>query len=150
MGSTEQLRATVDKFVFTVPMDRVYSSEHYWVQREGESVRVGLTDFRQQTAGDVAFVECKPKGTILGAGEELANLETIKTNVVVPSPLRGTVVAVNESLSERPELVNEDCYGQGWLVALSPAQPQELEALLSPSTYLALMVKAAEAARTKV
>ena len=150
MTSTEALRARVDKFVFTVPTDRVYSSEHYWVHREGESVKVGLTDFRQQTAGDVAFVECKPKGSVLGAGEDLANLETIKSNVVVPSPLRGTVVAVNESLSERPELVNEDCYGQGWLVALAPADPDEVDRLLTPSTYLPLMVKAAEAARTKV
>jgi glycine cleavage system H protein len=149
MGSTERLCATVDKFVFTVPTDRAYSSEHCWVQREGVSVKVGLTDFRQQSIGDVAFAECKPEGSVLAAGAELANLETIKTNVVVPSPVGGSGVAVNESLSEHPELVNEDCYGQGWLVALTPAQPQELEALLSPSAYLALMVKAAEAARTE-
>ena len=149
MTTQEPLRATVDKFSFTVPTDRVYSPEHCWVLRDGVDIKVGLTDFRQQTIGDVAFVDCKPTGTVLAAGEELAGVETIKANVVVPSPVAGTVATTNEALGQQPELVNEDCYGRGWLMALTPAKEGDLDLLLSPSVYLALMLKEAEAAKAR-
>jgi glycine cleavage system H protein len=149
MDASEPLRATVDKFVFLVPTDRLYSPDDCWVQQEGGLVKVGLTDFRQQTAGDVAFVECKPQGSVLRAGQELANLETIKVNLAVASPVSGTVAAVNEELGQRPELVNEDPYGRGWLVAILPSNPEELEHLLQPTAYFAGMVERAEAERAK-
>lgn len=147
MTPTETLRASVDKFVFTVPTDRAYSADHCWVLRDGANIKVGLTDYRQQSIGDVAFVECKPVGAVLGAGEDLASVETIKANIVVPSPVAGSVAAVNEALGDRPELVNEDCYGEGWLAVLTPAQAADLDGLLPPNDYLALMVKEAEAAQ---
>jgi len=146
---TEALVATIDKFVFTVPSDRRYSTDDCWVQTAGHLARIGLTDFRQQSAGDVAFVECKPVGILLKVGDELANIETIKAALCVPSPLSGTVVAVNEALNERPELVNEDPYGQGWLVALRPANPADVDNLLDPAAYFALMKDKAEAERAK-
>ncbi len=146
METAECLTATVDKFVFQVVTDRRYSPEDCWVQIEGKLAKIGITDFRQQTAGDVAFVECKPVGIILAAGEELASIETIKVNLAIPSPLTGTVVAVNEALNTRPELVNTDPYGQGWLAALCPAAPEELENLLTPAAYLALITEKAESA----
>ena len=89
MTPTEMLRASIDKFVFTVPTDRAYSADHCWVMRDGADIRVGLTDYRQQSIGDVAFVEIKPVGTVLGAGEDLASVETIKANIAVPSPVAG-------------------------------------------------------------
>ncbi len=146
METAECLTATVDKFVFQVVTDRRYSPEDCWVQIEGKLAKIGITDFRQQTAGDVAFVECKPVGIILAAGEELASIETIKVNLAIPSPLTGTVVAVNEALNTRPELVNTDPYGQGWRAALCPAAPEELENLLTPAAYLALITEKAESA----
>ena len=147
MTSTELLRASIDKFTFTVPTDRAYSAEHCWIVRDGADIKVGLTDYRQQSIGDVAFVECKLAGTVLAAGEDLASVETIKANIVVPSPVAGSVSAVNAVLVDRPELVNEDCYGEGWLVLLTPAKPDDLDLLLKPTDYLALMVKEAEAAQ---
>src|SRR5512139_2396394 len=114
MAFSDELRATVDKFTFTVPTDRIYSAEHCWIVRDGAAIKVGLTDYRQQSMGDVAFVECRPAGTVLAAGEDLASVETIKANVVIPTPVAGSVKAVNDVLGNRPEVVNEDCYGEGW------------------------------------
>jgi glycine cleavage system H protein len=147
MTTTELLRASVDKFVFTVPTDRVYSAEHCWIVRDGADLKVGLTDYRQQSIGDVAFVECKPVGTVVAAGDDLAGVETIKANIVVTSPVAGSVKAVNAALGDRPEVMNEDCYGEGWLVVLTPAETSDLDSLLTPTDYLALMVKEAEAAQ---
>ena len=146
MTTTDPLRLTVDKFVFTVPTDRAYSPDHCWVLREGGAVKVGLTDFRQQTIGDVACVECRPASTRLAAGDDLASVETIKASVAVPAPVSGIVVAVNESLTQQPELLNEDCYGQGWLTLLSAVEAGDFDQLLGPPAYLALVRKEAEVA----
>ena len=84
---TEYLETTVDKFTFKVPLDRLYTSEHLWLKEEGGMVRMGVTDYLQQTSGDVAFAEVTPAGSHVASGDELATLETIKVNLVLPSPI---------------------------------------------------------------
>jgi glycine cleavage system H protein len=138
------LEMTVDKFIFRVATDRLYSSEGLWVlwtpPQEGNRVRIGLTDFLQQHGGDIAFVTVKPSGTSLQVGDDLAEIETIKVNLTLASPVSGTVVAANEALELTPELVNQSPYDQGWLADVDATDWEtERAALLDPKAYLAVM-----------
>ena len=109
----DYLQATVDKFVFRVAPDYRYSDAYVWAKRDGSRIRVGLTDYLQQRSGDVAFVNLKEVGTALTADDELAALETIKIDLVIPAPVGGRMVAVNAALAANPELINSDPYGAG-------------------------------------
>ncbi len=143
------LEAHVDKFVFRVALDYRYSDAEVWTQREGSRVRVGLTDYLQQKSGDVAFVNLKEIGTVLNADDELGALETIKVDLVIPTPLAGKIVAVNAALADHPELVNGDCYGEGWLAEIEPSHPADYDALLDAETYLPQMKARAELEQAK-
>ncbi len=149
MANSEYLEATVDKFVFRVPRNRRYSEADVWAKREGERVRVGLTDFLQQKSGDVGFVTPKEVGTVLAKDEELAAVETIKVDLIIPAPLAGIVVAVNEALNAQPELVNSDPYGEGWLAELELNDPADFESLRDAESYLPQMQARAELERGK-
>lgn len=136
----EFLETTVDKFTFRVKRGCWYSTEGVWVQLESEKARLGLTDFLQQSSGDMAFVSVRPPGTRLKAGDELASVETMKMQIEVASPLSGTVVERNERLDVTPELINEDPYGEGWLAIIGPvAWETERASLLSDEQYLDLV-----------
>jgi glycine cleavage system H protein len=135
----DELVYTYDKFDFRIPRSLRYSREDLWVRLEGERAVVGISDFLQQKAGDAAFVELAEVGTHLTAGERLGTLETIKATVILPSPLTGTVLARNEALEEAPERVNQDPYGDGWLVELRPDDPQEVDRLLTAEAYRELL-----------
>jgi glycine cleavage system H protein len=149
MSAPEYLETTVDKFVFRVARDRRYTDADVWAQRVGNRIRVGITDFNQQKSGDVGFVTPKPVGTLVAVNDESAALETIKVDLLVPSPLAGTIVAVNDTLSDHPELVNSDPYGEGWIVELEPAGAAAYDVLLDAETYLADMTRRAELEREK-
>jgi glycine cleavage system H protein len=141
----DYLETTVDKFIFKVVTDRLYSPEGVWALADGDRIRVGMTDFLQQLNGDVAFAEVKPAGTTVAAGDEVATIETIKANVEVPSPVGGTVVEVNPAMELSPEAINQDPYGEGWLVVIdAPDWPKDREALLDPQAYFELMKGQAE------
>jgi glycine cleavage system H protein len=136
----EYLEATLDKFVFRVATDRLYTPDGAWAQPQGNRVRVGLTDYFQQRNGDVAFVHVKAVGTKLAGGDEFAELETVKTNQSIFSPVGGTVVEVNADLGLSPEIINQDPYGLGWLAVIETANWEIARAkLLDPHAYLATM-----------
>ena len=141
------LQVTVGKFIFRVKPGCLYTESGVWAVLDDASgvARVGLTDFRQQSSGDVVFVELPAAGTRLAAGDDLANIETIKVDLAVPAPAAGEVVAVNEALADAPELINQDPYGAGWLVALKPAI-WPAPGLIDAEAYLALMTAQAEEA----
>ena len=145
--SDDFLRATVGKFIFRVKPGCLYTEAGVWAELDDVSgaVRIGLTDFRQQSSGDVAFVELPALGTRLAAGEDLANVETIKVDLAVPAPAAGEVVRANEALIDAPELINQDPYGAGWLVELKPAI-WPAPGLIDAEAYLALMTAQAEEA----
>jgi len=145
----EFLETTVDKFVFRVAREYRYNDADVWAKREGNRVRIGLTDFLQQKSGDVGFVNLKEVGTMLAANDELAAIETIKVDLVIPSPIAGKIVAVNEALAAHPELVNSDCYGAGWLAEIEPTNLADYDALLDAETYLPQMKARAELEREK-
>jgi len=145
----EYLEAMIDKFTFRVATDRLYAADGvwaFWLQAEGPSrVRVGMSDFLQQRSGDVAFVSVKPPGTALAVGDDVAEIETIKVNVGLPSPVGGKVVEINPALVLNPEIVNQDPYGKGWLAVIEVGNwESERAKLLDPQAYLALIRQQAE------
>ncbi len=133
----EYLAFTVDKFTFRIATDRVYTPAGLWVLNDGGRLRVGLTDYRQQNSGDIAFAEVVAPGTVVSAGERLGNIETIKVDVELTSPVSGRVVEVNERLELEAELINQDPFGEGWLAVIEPAAWEaEAAALISPHGVL--------------
>ncbi len=141
---SEYLETTADKFTFRVATDRYYSPEGVWAlwlqPEKGNRVRVGLTDFMQQRSGDVAFLSAKAPGTKIEAGDEIAELETIKVNLSVHTPVGGTILEVNNALDLTPEVVNKDPYGEGWLAVVETTGWEADRAkLLDARAYLAVM-----------
>ena len=141
----EFLETTIDKFIFKVAPDRLYSPEGVWVHEVGGRVRLGVTDYQQQRGGDMAFVHVKPPGTNLAAGDEFVEVETIKATMSFRSPVGGEIVEVNRALERTPEAVNEDPYGKGWLAVIEPGNwPADGATLLDAAAYLAVMKSQAE------
>jgi len=142
---SEFLEATVNKFTFKVATDRLYCDDHLWLRMADGLVSIGLTDYLQQSSGDVAFAEPEAEGTQLAAGDILANIETMKTTLDIPSPLSGVIKTVNPRLEDEPELVNQDPYGEGWLVQLEATDWEAVQKnLLDPQTYYERMKAEAE------
>jgi len=116
-----------------------------WVRQEGSLARLGLSDFGQQRSGDKGVAEVKPAETTLNPGDEFASVETIKVNVILPSPVTGAIVEVNSALEDAPELINQDPYGKGWLAAveLTDWEADKVK-LLDADAYYALVKEQAE------
>ena len=118
------------------PSDRYYSREHEWVLLEGDGrALVGITEYAQEQLGDVVFVDLAKPDTRLGQSEKLGEIESVKAVSDIYSPIAGQVAEVNQELVDRPELVNEDPYGKGWMVRLMSVDPAQLEQLLSAEAY---------------
>ena len=142
---TEFLETIVDKFKFRVATDRYYSRDGLWAQEIDNHIRIGLTDFLQQRSGDVAFAEVKRVGTVVAPGDEVATIETIKVNISLTAPLKGTIVEVNPAMESTPEAINQDPYGEGWLAVIEPTDwKTDRIALLDPQAYFTLMKGQAE------
>ncbi|ELZ56712.1 MULTISPECIES: glycine cleavage system protein GcvH [Halorubrum] len=120
---------------FDVPDDRRYLESHEWATTGGDPVRVGVSDFAQDELGDVVFVELPEVGDEVAAGEAFGVVESIKAVSDLYAPVSGEVVAVNEALFDRPELVNEDPYGDGWMLEVAPAEGGEADGLLDADGY---------------
>ncbi|QIO23630.1 glycine cleavage system protein GcvH [Haloarcula sp. JP-L23] len=120
---------------FDVPDDLRYLESHEWVRVDDATARVGITDFAQDELGDVVFVELPDEGEELTAGEEFGVVESIKAVSDVYAPVSGTVTAVNDALFDEPELVNEDPFGEGWMLEVELADAGELDDLLSADAY---------------
>ena len=136
------LEMTADKFTFRIATDRLYSPEGVWILPEpgGTRVRVGLADYLQQHNGDVAFANVKAVGTKLAAGEQFAEIETIKAMVDLHAPISGTIVGLNAALNASPEAINQSPYEAGWLAVIEPAAWEEDRSkLLGPAAYFAVM-----------
>ena len=144
---TDYLESTVDKFIFKVATDRHYANDGLWVKPEEGSgiVRVGLSDFLQQSNGDVAFADVRPAGTVLAVGDDLASIETIKVAMVLLSPVAGTIVEKNPAMIPRPELINQDPYGEGWLARIETGDWEAARTrLMDPRAYFVMMKGQAE------
>ena len=118
-----------------LPADVRYSAEHEWAKASGATARIGIDDYAQDRLGEIVYVELPEVGTVLAQGDTLGNVESVKAVSEVYTPLSGEVVAVNESLADAPELVNNDCYGAGWIAELRLSAPEELESLQESTAY---------------
>lgn len=117
------------------PKEFRYSKEHEWVQTEGETARVGITQFAQAELGDIVFVELPEVGAELKANEPFGSVESVKTVSELYAPISGKIIAINEELNDNPEFVNESPYEKAWMVVIEPADKNEIENLMTAEQY---------------
>ena len=122
----------------------MYTKDHEWVHREGGVVRIGVTEFAQNELGDIVFVNLKDSGSALEQGDELGTIESVKAVAEVYAPVAGELVELNGALTDRPETINEDPHGDGWLVTMRPADPAALEGLMSHEAYRQFLEREAD------
>ncbi len=136
----EFYQETADKFIFKVKRGLLYSENDVWVRIQDDGSLVGITDFLQRRGGDVVFAELPQKGKNVRRGDEISSLETIKAIVTVTSPLNGVIAEVNSTLNDKPELINEDPYNDGWLALVLPSNFEEdRRYLMSAEKYFEFM-----------
>ncbi|HKP85661.1 MAG TPA: glycine cleavage system protein GcvH [Blastocatellia bacterium] len=117
------------------PDDLSYTKDHEWVRVKGDEATVGITDHAQNQLGDVVYVELPKVGDKFEASEPFGSVESVKAVSEIYMPLTGTVSAVNDSLNDSPEKVNEDPYGDGWMIRIKIANPSQVDGLLSAIEY---------------
>jgi glycine cleavage system H protein len=117
------------------PEDSRYAKSHEYVHVEGDVGTVGITDYAQKELGDVVFVELPQAGTQLEAGDELGSIESVKAVSELFTPVSGEVVEINEKLADKPELVNTDPYGDGWMIKIRLSDPSEMDELMTADDY---------------
>lgn len=118
------------------PNDRKYSAEHQWAQPEADgTITVGITDYAQETLGDLVFVQLPEVGSDLTANQQVAVVESVKTASDVFAPMSGKIIAINEAVADAPETINEDAYS-AWLFKIQPSNPAEYDTLLTADVYL--------------
>jgi glycine cleavage system H protein len=117
------------------PEDLTYTKDHVWVRVKGEKATVGITDHAQQQLGDVVYVELPKVGDKFETSEPFGSVESVKAVSEIYMPLSGNVVEVNDALNDSPELVNEDPYGDGWMIRIKIENPSQVDALLTSIEY---------------
>lgn len=122
-----------------IPQDLKYTRDHEWVRISGDEATIGITDFAQGELGDIVYVEVETVGETLDKEEVFGTVEAVKTVSDLFVPLSGEIIAFNEDLEDTPEVVNDDPYGEGWIVKIKLSNPAEAEALLSDEDYLAVI-----------
>ncbi|MHB8578465.1 MAG: glycine cleavage system protein GcvH [Ignavibacteriaceae bacterium] len=123
------------------PENLKYTKEHEWLLVEGNSGKIGITEYAQGELGDVVFVDIDPNTSAVKAGEAFGTIEAVKTVSDIYAPVNGNVIEINKALSNSPELINSDPYGEGWMVKIEISNPAEVSKLLDSSAYKALIAQ---------
>jgi glycine cleavage system H protein len=123
------------------PTNIKYTNEHEWIRLEGDTAYVGITDYAQQQLGDIVFIDVTTEGETLDKGEVFGTIEVVKTVSDLFLPIGGEILEVNPQLEEHPELVNQDPYGEGWIIKLKPTDASELDDLLDAAGYKEIINK---------
>ena len=118
-----------------IPDDLHYSKDHEWVRVEGNVAVIGITDYAQDSLGDVVYVELPKVGDDFAANESFGSVESVKAVSEVFSPVSGEVVGTNEALADTPEKVNQDPYGEGWMIRVQMSNPGEVDSMLTAAEY---------------
>jgi len=118
-----------------IPKDLKYTNEHEWARIEGDVATVGITDYAQESLGDVVYIETPEIGTKVKKGEELGSIESVKAVSDVFSPISGEIVEVNEELADHPEYINQSPYDKGWIVKIKISNPEEADELMDNTKY---------------
>jgi glycine cleavage system H protein len=122
-----------------VPEGLRYSTDHEWISRDGDTVRVGITDYAQDALGDVVFVQVPSVGVTVNAGESFGEVESTKSVSDVYAPVAGVVVQINDGLVDAPQALNEDPYGDGWICTIQMSDPTQYDSLLDAAAYRQLI-----------
>ena len=122
-----------------VPEDLKYTDDHEWIRINGDQAVIGITEYAQSELGDVVFVELPEVGDAFARGDVAATIEAVKTVADVLSPISCTITAVNDALDDASELINQDAYGEGWILKVAVQDPAELENLMKAADYQALI-----------
>ena len=122
-----------------LPDDVRYTDDHEWAKAEGESVKIGITDYAQDQLGEIIFVEVPEVGDTLDKGANFGSLESVKAVSDMVMPVGGEVLAVNTALEDAPELLNQDPYSGGWIIEIKPGDPSELDQLMDKNAYLEML-----------
>lgn len=117
------------------PTNIKYTNEHEWIRLEGDTAYVGITDYAQQQLGDIVFIDVTTESETLDKGEVFGTVEVVKTVSDLFLPIGGEILEVNPQLEEHPELVNQDPYGEGWIIKLKPTDAGEMDELLDAAAY---------------
>lgn len=125
-------------FIMSYPDNLRYTKDHEWIQLEGDTATIGITDFAQKELGDIVFVEIETVGKSLQANEVFGTVEAVKTVSDLFLPVSGTITELNPELANAPELVNTDPYGQGWMIKMKVDNPADIEGLLDAAGYQAI------------
>jgi glycine cleavage system H protein len=118
-----------------IPNELRYTEEHEWCRIEGDVAVVGITDFAQSELGDVVFIELPEAGAAAEAHQEFGTIEAVKAVSELFAPVSGEIVEVNQAVADSPETVNQDCYGNGWMIKIKLSDPTEVKALLDAAAY---------------
>ena len=129
---------------YNIPVDCAYTREDEWVLSDGDRTLIGITDYAQQQLGDIVFVELPAPGSAVDEGEPFGVIESVKAVADLYAPLSGTVIEANAELTEHPELLNSDCHGDGWLIAVEPSDSDEGEDLMSATEYAQYLAERSE------
>ena len=122
-----------------IPDGLRYSKDHEWALIEGDTAKIGITDYAQDALGDVVFVDLPTVGATIGSGDSFGEVESTKSVSELYAPVSGVVAAVNDDLADSPERLNEDPYGEGWIITITMSDPSEVDSLLDAAGYAALV-----------
>ena len=123
------------------PAELKYTKDHEWIRVEGNNAYVGITDYAQKELGEIVFVDVPTEGENLSKGDVFGTIEAVKTVSDLFMPVSGEVIEMNSELDDKPELVNEDAYGKGWIIKVALSEPSELDGLLTSFDYEHLIAK---------
>lgn len=123
------------------PAELKYTKDHEWIRVEGDVAYVGITDYAQSELGEIVYVDISTQGEVLGIESVFGSIEAVKTVSDLLMPVSGNVMEFNAELEDKPELVNEDPYGKGWLIQISVLEPAELDGLMSSAEYQKMIAK---------
>ena len=118
-----------------IPSNLYYTKEHEWIRVEGNEAFVGITDYAQPELGEIVFVDINTEGETLAQGEVFGSVEAVKTVSDLNMPVKGEVLEINDAINDQPELVNNDPYGEGWIIRVKLANPADVDGLLSADEY---------------
>jgi glycine cleavage system H protein len=125
----------------TIPKNNLYTRDHEWVRIEGNKAEVGITDHAQKALGDIVFVELPDTEDEIDAGDEFGSIESVKAVSSLFMPMSGRVIAVNTELKDSPEIINEECYDEGWVIRLELSNQEESTELLSSEDYTEFLLE---------
>jgi glycine cleavage system H protein len=130
-----------DSVDFEIPDELHYTSDDEWLHAEDDFVTLGVTDFAQQQLGDIVYVELPSVGDQLESGVAFGVIESVKAVSDLNAPISGQVVAINEELVDQPEIINEECYGGGWIIKIKPSAQDQIDSLLDADGYRKIISK---------